>query len=95
MQAVAHFMEQRGDFAMPERGRHIATATAEVAHQIHQRRLHAVGGVAAVAAIVHPRAATLAFARVQVQIELADQLALRIFQAIEAHIRMPDRRDRA
>ncbi len=93
VQAMAHFMEQGGHFVVAEGGRLAVGTTAEVAHQVDQRRLHAaIGARAAVAAIIHPRATALAFARVQIQIELADQRALRIDQAEEAHILVPHRR---
>ncbi|KAG0946966.1 hypothetical protein G6F31_014260 [Rhizopus arrhizus] len=93
VQSVAHLMEQRGHFVVAEGGRLAVGTTAEVAYQIDQRRLHAaIGALAAVAAIIHPRTATLALARIQVQVELADQRALRIDQAEEAHILMPHRR---
>ncbi len=92
MQAMAHFMEQRGDFVVPERRRLAVAALAEVAHQIDQRRLRAAGAVATVAAVIHPGAAALSFAGIQVEIELADQAARRIHQTVETHVRMPDRR---
>src|SRR5678816_3487637 len=48
--------------------------------------------MAAVDRIVHPRAALLAFARVEVEVELADERLMRIEDLEEAHARMPRRR---
>src|SRR5690606_9593956 len=84
--------EQGGDLAEAQ-GRRLAWRwLAEVAHEVDQRRLHAVGADAAVAAIVHPGPATLALAGIRVQVELAQQAALRILDAVEAHVLVPKRR---
>ena len=92
VQAVAHLVEEREHFIVAERGRLAVHALAEVAHQVHHRRLFAGGQLAAVAAVVHPRPAALARPRVRVQVELADQAPRRIPERIEAHVPVPHRR---
>ena len=62
-----------------------------MAGQVGRRGLDPVAGSAAVARIVHPRAAALAGARIQVEVELADQAAI-AFDPVELHVRVPDRR---
>ena len=56
--------------------------------------LQAVALLATVDRVVHPRAALLAFARMQVEVELADQRAVAVADVEEAHVRMPGHRRR-
>src|SRR5471032_3020170 len=96
VQAVAEFVEQRDDFIVREQRRldHAVDRGrfGEIAGQKGHRRLQRARGFDAPAArVVHPRAAALAGARVQVEVELADQLAV-AFDAEEAHVLVPGRR---
>ena len=54
--------------------------------------LQALGRAAAVDRVVHPRAALLACARIQIEIELPDERAVRIVDLVETHDRVPRRR---
>src|ERR1039457_472263 len=63
----------------------------KVAVQVGDRRLNTGSQTAARDHIVHPCPAALAVARIQVEIELADQLILLIADVEEAHVFMPDR----
>ncbi|KAF1858236.1 hypothetical protein Lal_00014736 [Lupinus albus] len=94
VQAVAEFMEQRRHFVVREQ-RWLQLAVAirrrrrEVAGQVGDRRLHdPAGGEPTAARVVHPRALAFAGTRVQVEVELADELTI-LFDAIETHVRMP------
>jgi len=95
MQAVAGFMEQRDYFVVRKQGR-LAYAIdrcrfGEIADQIGNRCLYAVAGQTPGTGIIHPGAAALAAARVQVEIELTHQLAV-AFDAEKLDVGMPYRR---
>ena len=93
VQPVPGLVKQRDDFIVREAGRLAVHRCGEVAGQISHWRLHpAIDMFVARARVVHPRAAALAFTRVQVEIELRDQLACRRFNAEKAHVGVPYRR---
>jgi hypothetical protein len=91
VQAVAALVEQGDHVVVGEGGRFAPTGAGKVAVEVGHRRLHAVAEAAAGDGVVHPGAAALGVAGVQVEVELADQLA-RALDAEEAHVRVPHRR---
>ena len=68
----------------------LAHGRGEVAVEVGHRRLHAPADAPAVDRVVHPGAAALGLARIQVEVELADALARRVGDLVEAHRRVPD-----
>ena len=93
MQAVAELVEQRRHFAVREQR---LAGRRRGPEKLHVR--YATGccsrscACAAIDRVVHPRAALLAFARVEVEVELADERLMRVEDLEEAHARMPGRR---
>ena len=75
VQAMAELVEQRDDVVVREQRRLAADRRGEVAREVRDRMLHALVDAPAVDRVVHPRAALLAFARIEVEIELADDRA--------------------
>ena len=95
VQAVAGFVKEGDDFIVGKARFFAAHGRGEIAHQISHRRLHladfiTLGKAAAAAVIVHPGAAALALARIEIQIHAADDAAA-FFQLEIAHIRVPHR----
>ena len=88
---MAKLMEQGDDFVVRKQGRFITDRGREVTGQVGDRQLNAVGGFAARNAFVHPGAATFAMARVQVDIEIGNWLALLVADLVKAGIFMPQR----
>ena len=89
VQAMAEFVEQRGDLVMGQERRALAHRRGEVADQVGHRRLQrAVSGAALVAGAVHPGAATLVRSRVEVEEEAPDVLAV-LADFEQTHVRMP------
>ena len=76
---------------MIEGGRFVAHRAREVAVEIGHRGLDAVCQPPPGARLVHPRAATLGFAGVGVQVELADEFAIGFLDAEKAHVLVPRR----
>ncbi len=90
VQAVAEFVEEGDDLVVREQRRLVADRAGEVAGEVGHRGLHTgVGQHLAAAGVVHPGAAALAVTGVQVDVELRQQLALRRFDAEEAHVGVP------
>ena len=90
---MAELVEQRDDFVVGEQRRLAARrGGGEVAGQVGDRVLHAAAPCAGGRGVVHPRAAALAGARVEIEVELADQRAARVDDVEEAHVRVPRRR---
>ena len=85
VQAVAEFVEDRDHLVVRERRRLAVDRRGQVAGEVGDRMLDVRARAPAVDRVVHPRAALLAFARVQVEIELADQRAVAIDDVEEAH----------
>src|SRR5690554_4291459 len=72
---MAEFVEQRGDLVMGQQRRLIANSRGEVAHQVGDRPLQLAARQApAVAGAIHPGAATLVAAGIQIEEEAADYL---------------------
>ena len=92
MQSVAELVEDRDDLVVREGGGLGRRRRRQVAGQVGHRVLDREAGTAAVDRVVHPGAALLALACVQVEVELADQRALNIGDVEETHGRMPYRR---
>ena len=92
MQTVAEFVEQGNDLVVREHGRLAADRTAEVAGQVGNRGLDGVTLLAPRDGVVHPGTTALAVARVQVDVELADELAGLVADGEEFHRIVPDRR---
>ena len=78
VQAVAELVEDRDDLVVRERRRLAADRRRQVAREVGDRMLHRAPRAAAVDRVVHPRAALLAFARVEVEVELADERAVAV-----------------
>ena len=91
VQAVAGFVEQRDHFVVGEGGGLVADRAGEIAVEVGDRLLDAADGAATGAGLVHPGAAALGFAGVEVEVELADQIASRGFQPVETDVFVPDR----
>ena len=90
MQAVAEFVEQRGHVVVRQQRRLLRRRRREVAGQIGDRQMRRRAVAKARAAHVHPGAAALAGARIQIDIGAGDDLAVGIEHVVEAHVRMPD-----
>lgn len=91
VQAVAEFVEQSDHFIMGKQRRLAANRTVKVAGQVGHRFLQRTVQLAHLAdAVVHPRAASLVLARIEIEIEAAAQFAFFVIQLEEAHFRMPD-----
>ncbi|RMV85575.1 Hexapeptide repeat-containing transferase, partial [Pseudomonas amygdali pv. tabaci] len=89
MQAMTEFVEQRGDFIVGQQRRLARDRRREVAHQIGHRALQSTFSRAtAITSAVHPGTATLVGARIQVEEETPDVLA--VFLDLEqTNIRVP------
>ena len=94
MQAVAEFVEQRDHFVMRECRRLGAGRWRQVARHVSDGMLNGAVEPPPIDRIVHPRAALLAGPRVEIEIELADELPVSVVHVEEANARMPDRRAR-
>ncbi len=94
MQAVAELVEQGDHFVMRKQSRFDDAVDyrrgGEITGQVSNRGLYFAAEAAPGACIVHPCAATLAVAGIQVQIELADQLAV-FLNPEKLDVRMPRR----
>lgn len=89
MQPVAELMEQCGHFIVREERRFAFQRTVKVTGQVRDRFLQRAVGFAHLAdAIIHPRAAALVLAGIQVEVEAAAQFAGFIEQIEETHVRM-------
>jgi hypothetical protein len=91
---VAELVEDRDHFLVRERRRLAAHRRGQVAGEIGDRMLHVAVHAAAVDRVVHPRAALLVLARVEVEVELADERAAAVVDGEEAHVGMPHLRRR-
>ena len=91
MQAVAELVEERDDFVVRERRRPAFDRRRQIAGEERDRMLEMRADATAVDRVVHPGAALLAGARVDVEIELSDQRAGGIGDVEEAHVGMPGR----
>ena len=89
VQPVAELVEDRDHFVVRERRGLAADRRRQIARQVRDRMLHRGARTAAVDRVVHPRAALLALARVEVEVELADELAVAVVDVEEAHGGMP------
>ncbi len=89
VQAVAELVEERDHLVVREERRPPPDGGGEVAGEEGHRRLHARGEAPAVARIVHPGAAALGLARIQVEVELAHQAPRRVLDREELHVRVP------
>ena len=76
---------------MREGCRFVADRAREVAVEVGDRFLDAANCPAPGDRLVHPGSAALGVARVEVEIELADEFACRRLYAEEAHVVIPDR----
>ena len=93
VQAVAELMEQRETSSCVKSAGLPPTGAREVAGQVRDRDLQPSRLRRGVIGVVHPRAAALAFARVQVEVELRRPARRPCSRTLEeAHVRMPQRR---
>jgi hypothetical protein len=81
VQAVAELVEQGDDVVVGEQGRLAADRPGEVAVEVGHRGLDALALAPTGDGVVHPGAAALGVAGVEVQVELADQLSGAILMA--------------
>ncbi len=77
MQAVAEFVEQRGDFVMREQARAIRGRRRKIAGEVGDRQMRRVAVAETRTAYVHPRSATLAGARIQIDIAAGEDATVR------------------
>ena len=89
MQAVTELVEQGDDFVMGKQRRLAWQRRSVVAVEIGHRRLDAVALPAPCDGVVHPGAAALAGAGIEVEVELADLLAAMVGNLEEFHVLMP------
>ncbi len=75
VQAMPEFVEDRGHFLVGERRGLAVHGSREVARQVGDRMLDLCTRAAAIDGFIHPRATLLALARVEVEVELADECA--------------------
>ncbi len=75
MQAVPELVEQCSELGVGEQCRAVAHRRREVAHQVGHRNLHALAGLAAHPAAVHPGPAALVRPGVQIKVEAGDDLS--------------------
>ena len=94
MEPVSEFVEERDDFAVRERRRLTTSRGRQIARHVRDRMLNRGVEPPTVDRVIHPRAALLAGARVQIEIELADQSAIAAAHIEEAHAPVPNRRIR-
>ncbi len=92
VQSVSGFVEQRRDIVVREGGRFAADRAGEIAVEVGNRRAQAGRCAPPGDGFVHPGAAALGFARIEVEVELADQRTVRCFDAEKAHVIVPDGR---
>ncbi|SUD58028.1 Uncharacterised protein [Ectopseudomonas oleovorans] len=90
MQAMAEFVEQGGDLIVGQQRRLAADWRGEVAHQVGHRgdQQLALGVAALVARAVHPGAAALVGAGVEIEEEAPDMLAV-LLNLEQAYVRVP------
>jgi hypothetical protein len=88
VQAVAGFVEEGDHVVVAEGGGLAAHRAGEVAHQVGDRGLDAARDAPAGDRGVHPGAALLGVAGVEVEVELADEFAIAL-DAEEAHVGVP------
>src|SRR5919198_3738081 len=79
---------------MRKGGRAAAHRARKIAGEIRDRRLYRGAFAPPRDRVIHPRAAALRVARVEVHVELPDELARGIADLIEAHVLVPGRRTR-
>src|SRR5579864_6082192 len=91
MQAVPEFVEKRRHFTMREIRGPAVDGPGEIAGEPGDGVLQPILHAPPIDCIVHPGAALLALARIQIEVELADERTLRIADLEEAHARMPGR----
>ncbi|MNS79918.1 hypothetical protein D3C72_1135820 [compost metagenome] len=89
VQRMAGFVEQGDDVVVRQHGGAVAVGAREVAGQVDHGRLHVARDHAASAFAVDPGAALLSRTRIQVQVQIADQAAIRAFNAHAARIAVP------
>ena len=91
MQAMPKFVEQRYDFVMRKQCGLVTDWGREIAGEVGNRMLDRGPAIdaAAVYRIIHPCAATLALARIQVKIKLADAQSLQVGDFEKSHCWMP------
>ena len=94
MESVSEFVEERDDFAVRERRRLTASRGRQVARHVRDRMLNRAVESPTVDRVIHPGSALLAGARVQVEIELANQFTIAAAHIEEAHALVPNRRIR-
>src|SRR5664279_1985028 len=93
MQTVSGFVEKRDYVVVREGCRFVTDRAREIAVEVSDRFLNTTRRAFAGNRLIHPGAAALGFARIEVEIKLANQLAMFFsvlrFDTEEANILMP------
>ena len=91
VQPVAELVEDRDDLVVGERRGFPFHRRGQIAGEVRNRMLDVRTRVTTVDRVVHPCAALLAWPRVIVEVELAEQRAGRVGDVEKAHVGMPRR----
>ncbi len=86
---MPEFVEQRHHVVVRQQAGPVAGGRHEVAHQESDRQDRLLAEARPAHALVHPRAAALLLARVDVRVEMADRLARGVLDTEEADVRVP------
>jgi len=89
MESVPELVKERNDVVVREKRWLASDRSGEVAHEVGDRRLQGSPPATPRHRVVHPRTTPLRVARVQVEVELADQRTILVGDPEEPHVRMP------